>query len=190
VQHRREGLIPRKPRASGRIETGCIELVTDPLAGPPMYPLILVPLDGGPTAERGFAEALALARALGSALRIVNVIDARLLPAEMSAHTTVGQLLADLRAAGGRTVAAAAAKAHAAGVRAAEAVLFDPGMRVADLIVEEARRSGAALIVMGTHGRRGLGRFTLGSDAEMVLRQATVPVLLVREAAAGTIAPA
>ncbi|MET0658965.1 MAG: universal stress protein, partial [Steroidobacteraceae bacterium] len=38
----------------------------------------------------------------------------------------------------------------------------------------------ADLIVMGTHGRRGLGRWALGSDAESVLRSASVPVLLVR----------
>jgi Universal stress protein family len=38
------------------------------------------------------------------------------------------------------------------------------------------------LIVMGTHGRRGLTRLTLGSDAELVLRESPVPVLLVRAA--------
>ena len=52
--------------------------------------------------------------------------------------------------------------------------------RVADLVVEQARQWGAELIVLGTHGRRGLGRALLGSDAEQVLRQAPVPVLLVR----------
>jgi nucleotide-binding universal stress UspA family protein len=50
----------------------------------------------------------------------------------------------------------------------------------ADLIVAQAREWPADLIVMGTHGRRGLLRVALGSDAEQVLRAATVPVLLVR----------
>jgi len=40
---------------------------------------------------------------------------------------------------------------------------------------------GAGLIVVGTHGRRGIGRFVLGSDAEQILRTAPVPVLLVKE---------
>lgn len=54
-------------------------------------------------------------------------------------------------------------------------------MRVCDLIVDEARRCGAGLIVMGTHGRRGLKRVALGSDAELVVRVSPVPVLLVRD---------
>jgi len=147
-----------------------------------MYPLILVPIDGSETAQNGFDEALVLARTLGSGLRIVNVVDVRLLPAEITSHTSVAQLLEDWREAGCRVVATAAARARAAGVHAEEAVLCDPGLRIADLIVEEARRSGAGLIVMGTHGRRGLRRMTLGSDAELVVREAPVPVMLVRTA--------
>jgi len=147
-----------------------------------MYPLILVPLDGSETAAHGFDEALVLARTLGSKLHIVNVIDVRLLPAELTSHTSVGQLLEEWREAGCRLVGAAASRARAAGVQAEEAVLCDPGLRVSDLIVEEARRSGAALIVMGTHGRRGLRRMALGSDAELVVREAPVPVMLVRAA--------
>ena len=145
-----------------------------------MYPLILVPVDDSETARHGLEEAIVLAKALGSTLRIANVVDLRLLPAEISAHTSVGQLIEEWREAGCALVAAGAARARAAGVRAEEAVLCDPGLRVADLIVEEARRCKAALIVMGTHGRRGLRRMTLGSDAELVVREAPVPVLLVR----------
>jgi nucleotide-binding universal stress UspA family protein len=55
------------------------------------------------------------------------------------------------------------------------------GRRVADAIVAQAQESGCDLIVIGTHGRRGLSRALLGSDAERVLRHSTVPVLLVRE---------
>jgi nucleotide-binding universal stress UspA family protein len=54
------------------------------------------------------------------------------------------------------------------------------GGRVADAIVEEARRSRCDLIVIGTHGRRGVSRAMLGSDAENVVRSSPVPVLLVR----------
>jgi len=53
--------------------------------------------------------------------------------------------------------------------------------RIADVIVEEATSSDCDLIVMGTHGRRGFSRLMLGSDAELVVRTAEVPVLLVRE---------
>jgi len=55
------------------------------------------------------------------------------------------------------------------------------GVRAADEIVREAKQWSADLIVMGTHGRRGLKRLAMGSDAEMVLRRAPVPVLVVRD---------
>jgi nucleotide-binding universal stress UspA family protein len=55
------------------------------------------------------------------------------------------------------------------------------GGRVADEIVKQAKEWLADLIVMGTHGRRGLERLAMGSDAELVLRLSPVPVLLVRD---------
>ena len=60
-----------------------------------------------------------------------------------------------------------------------------PG-RVCDVVVEQAKEFGADLIVLGTHGRRGVSRLLVGSDAEQIVRVAPVPVLLVREASAAT----
>jgi nucleotide-binding universal stress UspA family protein len=54
------------------------------------------------------------------------------------------------------------------------------GARIADVIVERAKRWRSDLIVMGTHGRRGVSRMLMGSDAELVVRNASAPVLLVR----------
>ena len=54
------------------------------------------------------------------------------------------------------------------------------GGRVADAILQEAKSTSCDLIVIGTHGRRGFSRVLLGSDAENVLRESPVPVLLVR----------
>ena len=53
--------------------------------------------------------------------------------------------------------------------------------RVAEIVADEATSWGADLVVLGTHGRRGVGRLILGSDAEQVLRLAPVPVLMVRD---------
>jgi nucleotide-binding universal stress UspA family protein len=65
-----------------------------------------------------------------------------------------------------------------------EGVLLETiGGRAADLIIEHAKQCKADLIVMGTHGRRGLRRLALGSDAELVVRSSPIPVLLVRGAA-------
>jgi nucleotide-binding universal stress UspA family protein len=54
------------------------------------------------------------------------------------------------------------------------------GRRVADAIVAQAKKWKADVIVIGTHGREGLARVVLGSDAELVVRESPVPVLLVR----------
>jgi len=148
-----------------------------------MYPLILVPIDDSRIALRGLDEAITLARRLGSSLRLLNVVDARLLIGEVSSLISPDDLLRHGREAGERLVAEAVARARAQGVAADGVVRCDPGLRVCDLIVQEAKTSDARLIVMGTHGRRGLRRVALGSDAELVLRESPVPVLLVRDPA-------
>ena len=53
---------------------------------------------------------------------------------------------------------------------------------VADVILAQARKFRADVIVMGTHGHRGITRLLMGSSAEGVVRKASVPVLLVRAA--------
>ena len=145
-----------------------------------MYERILVPIDGSATARRGLNEAIDLAKRLGSKLQLLHVVDARLLIPEVSVFAPPVQLLDDWRAAGEKLLAEAVDHARASGVPAEGQVLCDPGLRVCDLILNAARGPGVGLIVMGTHGRRGLRRLTLGSDAELVLRESPVPVLLVR----------
>jgi len=145
-----------------------------------MYAHILVPIDGSSVAERGLDEAIALARQLGSTLHVLNVVDARMLVAEGSSYAPPEQLVEDWRIAGERLVPAAIERARSLGVTAQGRVSSDPGLRVYEAILREARSSAAELIVMGTHGRRGLTRLTLGSDAELVLRESPVPVLVVR----------
>ena len=63
---------------------------------------------------------------------------------------------------------------------AVDSVLLDTyGTRLSELVVKQVEEWGADLIVLGTHGRRGVGRLLLGSDAEQIVRTATVPVLLI-----------
>ena len=146
-----------------------------------MYQRILVPVDGSPTSNRGVAEAIALAKLTGARLRLINVVDVVLMAMGGDAFVgTSGDILPQLRAGGQRALAAALANVEAAGV-VGDTVLRDGfSGRVCDLVVDEAKDWNADLIVIGTHGRRGVGRLLLGSDAEQVLRLATVPVLLVR----------
>jgi len=71
-------------------------------------------------------------------------------------------------------------QARASGVEATTALVAAGSRRVPTAIVEEATAAGVDLIAMGTHGRRGVERFLLGSVAEGVARRATVSVLLMR----------
>jgi nucleotide-binding universal stress UspA family protein len=145
-----------------------------------MYTKILVPLDGSRPSQRGLEEAIALAAKLDASLHLLNVVDARLLIGAVSAFSPPDQLLQDWRDAGHRLISQAHDLARDKRVASDTVVRCEPAMRVCDVIVDEARRSGAGLIVMGTHGRHGLKRVALGSDAELVVRDSPVPVLLVR----------
>jgi nucleotide-binding universal stress UspA family protein len=62
--------------------------------------------------------------------------------------------------------------------------------RTSDVVIEQATSWPADLIVLGTHGRRGIGRVMMGSDAEDIVRSAPVPVLLVRAVGTGAQASA
>ncbi|HET7159182.1 MAG TPA: universal stress protein [Burkholderiales bacterium] len=74
----------------------------------------------------------------------------------------------------------ASALAEKEGVKVETVQIENQGLPVSDAILREVERSSCDLIAMGTHGRRGLNRIILGSDAERVLRESTVPVLLTR----------
>jgi nucleotide-binding universal stress UspA family protein len=146
-----------------------------------MYDKILVPLDGSPTAARGFDEALALARALKSALVLLHVVDTAPVMVEMVTATTWQDISDSLRQQGQQLLEQAHEAATAQGV-ASESRLIEGRIEpVADIIVAEATASHCALVVMGTHGRRGFSHVVMGSNAERVVRQCPLPVLLVRQ---------
>jgi nucleotide-binding universal stress UspA family protein len=147
-----------------------------------MYHRILVPVDGSDTSLRGLEHALGLARDQQASVRILNVIDERVLTTMMVEPVAVpiDDVLESMRADGRRALDKALARARAAGVQAEATQVASRGSPVSDVILAQAKRAKADVIVMGTHGRRGLNRLLLGSDAERVLRDARVPVLLVR----------
>jgi nucleotide-binding universal stress UspA family protein len=153
-----------------------------------MYRRILVPVDGSPTSTRGLAEAMALARLTGAQLRVLHVVEEPLLVGGVEGLATdPGAILETVEREAQKIVDDSVSIARAAGIGCEGVLAACVGRRVAEVIVEEARSWRADLVVLGTHGRRGVNRFLLGSDAERILRIAPVPVLLVRgeEAAAG-----
>ncbi len=91
-----------------------------------------------------------------------------------------GDVIGMLVDVGAQILAAAKARVEANGL-AVETFLSESfGSRVCDVVVEQATLWNADLIVIGTHGRRGVRRLLIGSDAEQIVRTAPVPVLLVR----------
>jgi nucleotide-binding universal stress UspA family protein len=145
-----------------------------------MYQRILVPVDGSDTARRGLEEAIRLSKELGGALRLVHIVDDTPLAMNPETGIAAAPLVADFAEGGKQIIEEARAFAAGQGVQVDTALYENFTGRVAERILEDARKSGAELIVMGTHGRRGIRHAVLGSDAEAVVRGADVPVLLVR----------
>jgi nucleotide-binding universal stress UspA family protein len=71
-------------------------------------------------------------------------------------------------------------RAEAAGVAVDSLLVECFARRTSEIVCEQAIAWQADLIVVGTHGRRGVRRMMLGSDAEQIVREAPVPVLVVR----------
>ena len=146
------------------------------------YKRILVAVDGSPASNKGLREAIRLAKAERARLFILHVVDeypAYAVLAEMAPASGV-DLVTGLREGGARILAKAAGFALKQKVKRKSILREMVGGPAADKIVREARTQRADLIVLGTHGRRGVRRLVLGSDAEQVVRSARVPVLLVR----------
>jgi nucleotide-binding universal stress UspA family protein len=147
-----------------------------------MYSRILVPVDGSAPSQAGLKEAIAFAEGSSATIVVLNVVSELALVSASDGYVAYGQLADALAVAGRRIADDAAAQVEKAGVKC-ETVVVDVGVTpVCDAIVEQVDRLRCGLIVMGTHGRRGLKRLTLGSDAELVVRHAPVPVLLVKAA--------
>jgi nucleotide-binding universal stress UspA family protein len=154
-----------------------------------MYKRILLAYDGSDTAKLALEQAVRLAKDQQAQLRIATVVELM----RYSLMTAGGypfepaQLWDALLEGGRKELEEAQANARSAGVEAETVLLEDkePSQRVAGILVKEAQRWDADLIVLGTHGRRGFDRLFLGSVAETLMRMATTPVLLVRTKSGG-----
>ena len=145
-----------------------------------MYKKILVPIDGSDTSALGLSEAIKLAMNQGSAIRLVHIVDEYVLDYAYSPGLYATNVIETMRATGQSVLDKATAVVKESGVPVESVLLETIGGPAADLIVGQAKSWPADLIVIGTHGRRGLRRLAMGSDAEQVLRAAPVPVLLIR----------
>jgi nucleotide-binding universal stress UspA family protein len=165
----------RKSRA------GCEEVCANPMAWPVLYRQevkILVGTDFSSAAEAAARTAAAFARKLGDSLVLVRVIEP---PAVVYPELSV---------TGAQATEAALRKSVETQLAHATAALREQGLQVEgrvligvpeQVLVDEAREEEVRLLVLGTHGRRGLARFFLGSVAERTTLEAPCPVLIVRE---------
>lgn len=142
-----------------------------------MYKRILVCFDGSETSNQALVAALQLAREAYGRVRIVHAFDAM---AYLTGYEYGAQVYDDALRSAGEMLDKALEISKSSGVPADKKMLDIPGARLGEVVAEEARAWNADLVVVGTHGRRGIGRVLLGSGAEQVIRMAPVPVLAFR----------
>lgn len=149
-----------------------------------MFKRILVPIDGSSTSNRGLEQAIAMAKDQSARLCVFHVVDELVLNPGLEGTiylppSYVASVMRALRDKGQKLLAKAETRARQRRLRVETVLQKIRGRPVADLIIQQAKKWHADVIVLGTHGRRGLSRLLMGSDAEMVVREARIPVLLV-----------
>jgi nucleotide-binding universal stress UspA family protein len=155
-----------------------------------MYKRVIVPLDGSPLAEEMLRFIVDIAGPLDLEVVLLRVI--RVLPRQATESVRAAILEeAELTAADAlEYLAPLAGELRRRGIRVRTEVRRGEPV---DEIVDCASEVGADLIAMTTHGRTGLGRWLFGSVAEAVLREAEIPVFLMRmteaQVAAGAARP-
>lgn len=154
-----------------------------------MFKHILVPVDGSHASSLGLDKAIRLAQEQRATLHVLHVIDNRAVTQSlglgMGSGAGIDGLFESLRDSGRKVLASAEARARKHKIRVKAALVDNSVRSVADVIVSQAKKLRADLIVLGTHGRRGISRLVMGSDAEGVVRNTPAPVLLVRSKARG-----
>ena len=147
-----------------------------------MYKHILIATDGSDLAAKGLEQGLQLAAAMNAEVTILTASE-RWTPVDAGvvwggSASAVAEYATHTRLAAEATLASASERAAALGVR--HQSLYVADHYPADAILETAAARGAELIVMASHGRRGLNRLLVGSQTNAVIAHSTIPVLVVR----------
>ena len=144
-----------------------------------MYQQILVATDGSELSARAVETAARLAALTGAQLEVISVKEpfpysaiSEMQPVPPQEFYDAQERLASER------IAAAADVARARGVQASGASV--EALHPWEAILERAKTKGCDLIVMASHGRRGIGALLLGSETQKVLTHSAVPVLVIR----------
>jgi len=144
-----------------------------------MYAKILVPIDGSETSTLGLNEAIRLAKNQGGRIRLIHIVN-ELIVVLPEAYVNIERVIDELRTRGKAILDSSEATVRSGGVEVDTTLVEAMGNQAGDQIIQQAKEWGADLIVCGTHGRRGIRRIVMGSDAEYIVRHTPVPILLVR----------
>lgn len=142
---------------------------------------LLVPVDGSETSVKALETAIELARLSKAHVRLLYVIDElEYVNGFETAKAYYEQTLPLMRTDGERLLAQMRSLAQFKGV-VCDSVLLESGAdRLCDVVAAQTGQVHADMIVLGSHGRRGLNRVLMGSDAEQIARRAPVPVLVIK----------
>ena len=144
-----------------------------------MYQRILVPIDGSTISDHALDEAIKFAQQQNAQIKLVYVLE-DIWYLDNENYLSYAELTESIRRSGEKILMQAQNKLQQAGITVDTKLLEARGERVANVIVAEAKKNLADLIIIGTHGRSGFSRMFLGSVAEGVVRTAHIPVLLIR----------
>lgn len=144
----------------------------------PHYRRILVPVDGSDASNRALVTALQLARDVGGRVLVLHDISDL---SYLSPYTDARALIDAAHEEGEHVLKAALDICESSGVPAESRLVEGTGHRLGEVVSDAAVSWNADLIVLGSHGRRGLQRLLLGSGAEQILRLAPVATLVVRD---------
>ena len=142
---------------------------------------ILLSVDDSRFSQAAIQAVLQTARPQESEVRVLHVLEPIIFPPEAQTWTSLpvySEMMEQQRRDATRLVKEAAETLQAAGFKQTSHAVEEGNPKV--VIVDEANKWGADLIVLGSHGRKGLDRFLLGSVSEAVARHATCSVEIVR----------
>ncbi len=145
-----------------------------------MYKHILIATDGSELAHKSVIQGLGLARALAAKVTLVTVTEpwTAVVPGEMGMAFPIDDYEKGAAQNAASVLATAKAEADRSGI--ACEIVHAPDQYPADGIINTAREKGCDLIVMASHGRRGISRLLIGSQANRVVVHSAIPVLIVR----------
>ena len=145
-----------------------------------MYKHLLIATDGSDLAKKAVDQAFALAKAIGATVTVVTVTEpwASVAYGEMAYGFPIEEYDKKAAETANETLAAVIDAGKKAGVSCDGFHVKD--QYPAEGIIAAAKEKGCDLIVMASHGRRGLSRLMLGSQANRVVTLSTVPVLICR----------